>query len=316
MEMDPLVPEATEELILSALTEDQKATLVETLNLDFALELPRVGRHRCNVFRQRLGWDAVFRIVPDSLPTFENLGLPPSVKTLTEYQQGLVLVTGPARSGKTSTLAAMVDMVNRTRNDHIITVEDPIEYVHPPVACQVTQREIGMHSKAFSTALRAALREDPDIIMVGELRDLETISTSITAAETGHLVFGTLHTGNAARTVSRILDVYPSLQREQITVMLSESLRGVISQLLLPRADQNGLALALEVLIVTPGVSTVIKEGKLVQLTSLMQSGKKIGMQAMDDSIMDLLKANIITGAIAYRYAENKAPFEMYKNNN
>src|SRR5690606_33350887 len=234
-------------------------------------------------------------------------------RTLTEYHQGMVLVTGPARSGKTTTIAAMVDLVNRSREEHIITIEDPIEYVHQRQRCQVTQREVGIHTKSFAASLRAALREDPDIIVVGELRDLETISIAISAAETGHLVFGSLHTGSAARTISRILDVFPPNQQDQISTMISESLRGIISQRLLPRADGQGLAMAMEILVVTSGVSTLIRDKKTHQIISAMQSGRKIGMQTMDDALLEMAKRGVITGQEAYRQAENKAAFEQYR---
>jgi twitching motility protein PilT len=313
LEIDPLTAERAEELIFALLTPDQQEVLKERLNLDFALELPDVGRHRCNIFRQRLGWDGVYRIVSRDLPTLEQLGMPEAVRRLPDYHQGMVLVTGPSRSGKTTTLAAMVHEVNRTRDDHIITIEDPIEFVHTPTKCQVTQREVGRHTTSFAASLRAALREDPDIIMIGELRDHETISIAISAAETGHLVFGSLHTGSAGRTVNRILDVYPAAQRAQIATMISESIRGILSQMLLPRADGQGLVLALEVLIVTSGVSSLIRDAKIHQLTSAMQGGRKVGMQLMDDALMTLLKANLITGAVAYGAADNKPAFEQFK---
>jgi twitching motility protein PilT len=314
--MDPLTPEQSEKLNFQLLTQQQREMLVHLLNLDFALEIPGIGRHRCNAFRQRLGWDGVYRIVSNEIPTLEQLGMPEAVRRLPDYQQGMVLVTGPARSGKTTTLAAMVHEVNRNRDDHIITVEDPIEFVHQPLKCQVTQREVGAHTDSFGASLRAALREDPDIIMIGELRDIETISIAISAAETGHLVFGSLHTGSAGRTVNRILDVYPAAQRAQVATMISESIRGILSQLLLPRADGQGLAMCLEVLIVTSGVSSLVRDAKIHQLTSAMQAGRKVGMQVMDDSLMSLLKANIITGAVAYAAADNKPAFEAVKDQN
>jgi twitching motility protein PilT len=314
MEMEAVTAEQAEILNFSLMTPEQREEIVKSLNLDFAVEIPGVGRHRCNVFHQRLGWDGVYRIVASRIPTFEELGLPPVCKTLTEYQQGMVLVTGPARSGKTTTVAAMVDLVNRSREDHIITIEDPIEYVHRRQRCQVTQREVGSHTRSFATSLRAALREDPDIILIGELRDHETISISISAAETGHLVFGSLHTGSAARTVTRILDAFPFNQQDQIAIMISESMRGIISQRLLPRADKQGLVLAMEILVVTSGVSTLIRDRKSHQLVSAMQSGRKIGMQTMDDGLMDLAKRGLITGQEAYFQAENKPTFESIKN--
>lgn len=313
MEMDPLTPEKAEELNFSGLSESQKAQAHEFQQLDFPLEVEGVGRHRCNLFKQRLGWDGSYRVIRNSVPTFEELGLPQTLRVFTEYNQGLVMVTGPGGSGKTTTVAAMLDLVNSSRKDHIITVEDPVEYVIPPKNCQVTQREVGRHTESFGKALRAALREDPDIIFIGELRDLETTSISISAAETGHLVFGTLHTGSAVRTVSRIVDVYPLEQQVQVRTMVAESLRGVISQQLIPRKDKKGRALALEVLVNTSGVSTQLKEGKTHMVTSLIQSGKKLGMMLMDESVMNLFNAGLINGQEAYRVANNKAPFEAHK---
>ncbi|MCB2155724.1 PilT/PilU family type 4a pilus ATPase [bacterium] len=314
MEMDPLTPEKSKELNFSLLSEEQRQKAEKDLSLDYALDIPRVGRHRCNVYNQRLGWDGAYRIIPHKIPTFEELGLPPPLKMLTEYPQGLVLVTGPASSGKTTSIAAMLDLVNQNRDEHIITIEDPIEFVHSSKNCHVTQRQVGSHSESFGSALRASLREDPDILLVGEMRDLETISIAITAAETGHLVFGTLHTGSAPRTVSRILDVFPSNQQAQIAVMVSESLRGVVSQQLIPRRDAQGLVLAMEILLVTSAVSALIRDLKFHQLLSVMQSGRRLGMQTMDDSLMELLKRGYITGFEAYRRSDNKAAFEQYRN--
>jgi twitching motility protein PilT len=313
LEMPPLSAEFAEQLNFQLLNEEQREILCEKLNLDYALQLDGLGRHRCNVFHQRLGWNGVYRIIPNDLPTIEGLGLPQVCKDLTDHHQGMVLVTGPKGSGKSTTVAAMINFVNKHRDDHVITVEDPIEYVHKPIKCQMTMRQMGTHSANFGMALRAALREDPDIILVGELRNHETISIALSAAETGHLVFGTLHTGNAARTVSRILDVYPIKQREQITTMISESMRGIISQQLIPKKDKSGLALALEILIITQGVSSIIKEGKFFQLVSLMQSGKKVGMCTMDDSIAALFRDGVISGREAYTRAENKQLYEAAK---
>ncbi|MEQ8819087.1 MAG: PilT/PilU family type 4a pilus ATPase [Sumerlaeia bacterium] len=314
MEMEPLTPEQSYKLNFQLLGEEQREVLAKDMTLDFALELPGTGRHRCNVFKQRLGWDGSYRIISNDIPTLDQLGMPEVLKTLTEYQQGMVMVTGPGRSGKTTTVAAMIDYVNRTREDHVITVEDPIEYVHPSLGCQVTQREIGPHSESFGMALRAALREDPDIIFVGELRDLETISIAITAAETGHLVFGTLHTSSAGRTINRLLDVYPPSQQQQIRTMVSESLRGVICQKLLPRKGATDQVLCLEVLVVNSAVAQLIRDKKLHQLASAMQAGKRLGMISMDDSLMILYQQGFVTGAEAYRHSENKSAFEPYRN--
>lgn len=313
MDAPTLTAEQSEKLNFSALSDEQRAIAREKLQIDFAWEVPSIGRHRCNVFRQRLGWEGAYRIIRSEVPTMEDLNLPPILRTLTTYYQGLVLVTGPAGSGKTTTVAAMLDYINRTRDDHIITVEDPIEYVFRPQRCQVTQREVGRHTGSFASALRAALRQDPDVIFVGELRDLETTAIAISAAETGHLVFGTLHTSSAARTIGRILEVYPTAQRQQISTMVAESLRGIISQQLISRRDRRIPALAMEVLLFTSGVAQQVKDGRTHQLVSLMQSGKRIGMRTMDDSLMELVKAGSITGYEAYLRADNKAPFELFK---
>lgn len=313
LETDALTSEGAEELVFSCLTPEQVVTARENQQLDFALEIPKVGRHRCNLFKQRLGWDGAFRIIRANVPTLEELGLPPILKVLTEYNQGMVLVTGSSGAGKSTTAAALVDLVNSTRRDHIITVEDPVEFVMQAKLCQMTQREVGRHTESFAKALRAALREDPDIIMIGELRDFETVSIAISAAETGHLVFGTLPTSSAARTVARLVDFYPIAQQSQVSTMVAESLRGVITQNLVPRKDGTGQALALEILMVTPGVSQQIKEGKTQMITSLIQSGKRYGMMLMDDSLMKLYKDGIITGRDAYKRANNKIGFEPFK---
>lgn len=313
LDAPPLAPERSEELNLSGLNVAQQQRLLEKYQLDFALEIPGVGRHRCNVFRQRLGWDGAYRIIPTRVPSADELGLPDAVKAMTAHNRGLVVVTGPSGSGKTTTVAAMIDLVNKTRDDHVITVEDPVEYVIPSAHCQITQREVGGHTESFGTALRAALREDPDIIFVGEMRDFETVSIAISAAETGHLVFGTLHTGSAARTVARILDVYPLSQREQVCIMVSESMKGVVAQQLLPRKDGAGQVLALEILVVTAGIGAQIREGKTFQIPSLIQTGKRVGMKLMDESIKELLDKGLVTGRDAYLRAENKALFEATK---
>ncbi len=313
MERDPLTPEKCKRLVYSALSPEQQEIARRKLQLDFSLDIPNSGRYRCNIFRQRLGWDGAFRIVSDHVPSLQELGLPDSLRVLTEYNQGLVLISGSGGAGKTTTVAAMLDLVNRHRSDHIITVEDPVEYVLRPRKCQITQREVGLHTESFANALRAALREDPDIIMVGEMRDLETTSIAISAAETGHLVFGTLHTSTASRTVSRIVDIYPTSQRVQVLTMVAESLRGVICQQLVPRKDGHGRVLAREVLINTSGIAAQIKEGKTHLITSLIQGGKKLGMILMDESLMELCRQDIISGREAYHRAVNKEPFEPLK---
>src|SRR3982751_6283674 len=254
--------------------------------------------------RQRLGTDLVFRIINTRVQTMDELRLPEHLKLLTRYQNGLILVTGSVGSGKSTTLAALVDQINVERREHIITLEDPIEYVFEPKGCHITQREVHTHTASFAAALRGALREDPDVIMVGEMRDLETISLAITASETGHLVLGTLHTSNASRTLDRLLDVFPVDQQDQIRVMVSESLRGVISQQLVPRIDGRGRVLALEILTNTPAVASLIRDAKTYMLPGVMQTGKKLGMKLMDDSLMELYDAQLISQEEAYSRSE------------
>ncbi|MDD5349923.1 MAG: PilT/PilU family type 4a pilus ATPase [Chthoniobacteraceae bacterium] len=295
----------TERLAMGFLSDLQKRHLAERGDADFAYS-NSFGRFRTSVVRHRLGYDMTFRIINTQLRTMEEIGLPDSLKLLTQYHNGLVLVTGSVGCGKSTTLAALVDEINRNRHDHIITLEDPIEYVIPSKGCQVTQREVHTHTKSFAAALRGSLREDPDVIMVGEMRDLETIQLAITAAETGHLVLGTLHTGNAARTLDRVLDVFPTDQREQIRVMVSESLRGVVSQQLVPRMDGHGRSLALEILVNTPAVAATIRDGKTFMLPGIMQTGRKLGMQLMDDSLMALYDKGFISQEEAYTRAEQK----------
>jgi len=296
----------TERLAMGFLNDDQKKLLADRGDVDFAYATA-FGRFRASVVRHRLGIDLVFRIISGNLRSMDELGLPESLKLLTQYHNGLVLVTGSVGSGKSTTLAALVDEVNKSRHDHIITLEDPIEYIIESKSCHVTQREVHTHTASFGAALRGALREDPDVIMVGEMRDLETISLAITASETGHLVLGTLHTGNASRTLDRVLDVFPVDQREQIRVMVSESLRGIVSQQLIPRKDGRGRALALEILTNTPAVGNLIREARTFMLPGVMQTGKKQGMKMMDDSLMELYDADIISAEECYARAEQKA---------
>lgn len=305
----PDAPRLTSEQTLSLaegfLSNLHKTQLNERGDADFAYA-NSFGRYRTSVVRQRLGVDLVFRIINTKVRTMDELGLPEHLKLLTRYQNGLILVTGSVGSGKSTTLAALVDQVNMERHEHIITLEDPIEYVLEAKGCHITQREVQTHTRSFAAALRGALREDPDVIMVGEMRDLETISLAITAAETGHLVLGTLHTGNASRTLDRLLDVFPPDQQEQIRIMVSESLRGVISQQLIPRVDGKGRVLALEILTNTPAVANVIREARTYMLPGIIQTGKKQSMQLMDDALVDLCTRGLITAEEAYARAEQK----------
>ena len=302
-----LTSDETAALAEAFLTGPQKTRLNERGDADFAYA-NSFGRFRTSVVRQRLGIDLVFRIINTQVRTMDELGLPESLKLLTRYQNGLILVTGSVGSGKSTTLAALVEQVNLERREHIITLEDPIEYIFESKSCHITQREVHTHTRSFGAALRGALREDPDVIMVGEMRDLETISLAITAAETGHLVLGTLHTGNASRTLDRLLDVFPVDQQEQIRIMVSESLRGIISQQLVPRADGTCRVLALETLTNTPAVANVIREAKTYMLPGIIQTGKKQGMQLMDDALETLRAQGIIADDEANARSEQKRP--------
>ncbi len=295
----------TERLAMGFLNEEQKKQLRERGDVDFAYA-NAFGRFRTSVVRQRIGYELVFRIISSQLRSMDDLGLPETLRLLTQFHNGLVLVTGPVGSGKSTTLAALVDEINRHRRDHIITLEDPIEYIIPSKNCHVTQREVHTHTRSFGAALRGALREDPDVIMVGEMRDLETISLAITASETGHLVLGTLHTSNAARTLDRVLDVFPTDQRDQIRIMVSESLRGIVSQQLIPRKDGQGRVMAMEILVNTPAVANLIREGRTFMLPGVIQTGKKLGMKMMDDSIAELYLAGLISAEEAVYRAEVK----------
>ena len=300
-----LKAEQTKKLADSFLTDAQRTLIDERGDADFAYANAK-GRYRASVARQRLGTDIVFRIINTRVRTMDELGLPQHLKLLTRYHNGLILVTGSVGSGKSTTLAALVEQVNLERREHIITLEDPIEYVFEQKGCHITQREVHTHTASFGVALRGALREDPDVIMVGEMRDLETISLAITASETGHLVLGTLHTGTAARTLDRILDVFPVDQQEQIRIMISESLRGVISQQLIPRADGTGRVLAIETLTNTPAVSNMIREARTFMLPGIIQTGRKQGMQLMDDALIELHSKGLITAEEALARADQK----------
>jgi twitching motility protein PilT len=283
-----------------------------THDLDFAYEIRGVARFRGNFFRQHRGPGAVFRIIPSKIPSAEEINLPDVIRRFTDLNKGLVLVTGPTGSGKSTTLAAMIDLINQTRPEHILTIEDPIEFVHLNKKALVNQREVGPHTESFASALKAALREDPDVILVGEMRDRETIALALTAAETGHLVFGTLHTNSAHKTVDRIIDTFPGDLQHQVRAMLSESLRGVVAQQLLRKKDGKGRVAAHEIMVGTAAVSNLIREGKTYQIPSIIQTGKKDGMVQMDQSILAHLMAGLIDGKEAYAKALDKALFQQY----
>jgi twitching motility protein PilT len=296
-------------LIHPIMPEKNRAEFRDRHDTDFAYELVGLARFRANVFMDRKGCGAVFRVIPSQILTAEQLGLSPHILNLCRLNKGLVLVTGPTGSGKSTTLCAMVDYMNRTRHDHIITIEDPIEFVHENKSCLINQREVHTHTDGFKQALRAALREDPDIILVGEMRDLETVAIAIETAETGHLVFGTLHTTTAASTVDRVIDQFPSDRQAQIRVMLSESLRGVISQTLCKKIG-GGRAAALEVLIVTPAIGNLIRDAKTFQIPSMMQVGKATGMATLNDALLELVTKKLVAPEEAYLKAVDKPGFE------
>src|SRR5277367_2541636 len=304
--------------MLYEIAPDYKIKLFEeTGDVDFGYEIPNISRFRVNFFNQKNGVSAVFRQIPSRVLSFEDFEklespLPPVFKKFAMLHRGLVVVTGPTGSGKSTTLAAIVDYANRNRKDHIITVEDPIEFVHESKGCLVNHREVGVHTKSFASALRGALREDPDIILVGELRDLETIELALTAAATGHLVFGTLHTSSAPKTIDRVIDVFPTTQQNQVRATLSESLKGVVAQNLFKRVDKAGRVAALEVLVVDTPIANLIREGKTHQIPGMMQVGKKKGNQPLDDGIMEHLRAAVISPEEAYDKAQDKKKFRVF----
>ena len=299
-------------ILFEILSEKQKTQFEETKDLDFAYEVPELARFRGNMMMQYRGIAAVFRIIPATILSADELGLPEGVRRMTNFKKGLVLITGPTGSGKSTTLAGMIDLINSTRKEHILTFEDPLEFIHQNKMSLMNQRQIGEHTESFASALKAALREDPDVILVGEMRDLITIQLAMSAAETGHLVFGTLHTSTAAKTVDRIIDVFPTDQQEQVRAMLSESLKGVVCQQLLKTADGKGRVAALEIMIGTPAIGNLIREGKTFQIPSIMQTAKKDGMQLMDQHLLDLLKTKKVNPEEAYRCAIDKKQFEQY----
>ena len=306
---EKLTPEDTAEMVFSIMKDDQKKVFKEKREYDFSFGLKGLARFRINVFYQRGSIAAAFRRIPFEIPALDSLGIPKIAHDIIEHERGLVLVTGPTGHGKSTTLAAMIDEINMKKSKHIITIEDPIEYLFQHKRSVIVQRELGSDTLSFPNALRASLREDPDVILVGEMRDYETMSTAITAAETGHLVFATLHTNSAAQSIDRIVDVFPPHQQAQVKAQLAAVLLATFSQQLIPRADNNGLALATEVLIATPAVSNLIREGKTFQIPSLIQTGAKIGMQTMEQSLKILVNKGMITYEQGIKYAFNKDNF-------
>jgi twitching motility protein PilT len=302
-EFPKLDPSMTREIVYSILSNDQRQRLETDWQIDFAYSIPGLARFRVNAYYQRASIGAAFRLIPAELKTVDQLGLPPVVHELARRPRGFVLVTGPTGSGKSTSLAAMIDEINETRDEHIMTIEDPIEFLHAHKRCLVNQRELGNDAQSFALALKAALRQDPDVILVGEMRDIETISTALTAAETGHLVFATLHTQDTAQTVDRIIDAFPGGQQDQIRVQLSVALQGIVTQQLLPTADGAGRVCACEVLVPTPAVRNLIREGKTHQIPSVLQTGASAGMQTMDSALATLVRS----GKISQRLAESRS---------
>jgi twitching motility protein PilT len=304
-----LTPQHTREIIYSILTNDQRKKLENEWQIDFAYSIPGQGRFRVNAYFQRASLGAAFRLIPNEMPALDELGLPPVLREFTNKPRGFVLVTGPTGSGKSTTLAAMLDVINKERHEHIMTIEDPIEFLHRHQNCIVNQRELGSDAQSFALGLKAALRQDPDVILVGEMRDLETIATALTAAETGHLVFATLHTQDTAQTVDRIVDVFPPAQQHQVRVQLSVSLQGIVTQQLLPTADGQSRVCATEILVPTPAIRNLIREGKTHQIYSALQTGGAHGMQTMDAALADLVRRHKITRELAE--ARSSSPEEL-----
>jgi twitching motility protein PilT len=308
----PLTNDELQSMVYEIAPEMKIKVFEETGDVDFGYEIPGVARYRANFLNQKYGIAAVFRLIPSKVLTCDDLGLPPVLKRFPLLKKGLVLVTGPTGSGKSTTLAAMIDYANLHRQDHIITVEDPIEFVHKSQQCLVNHREVGVHTKSFAAALRGALREDPDVILVGEMRDLETIELALTAAATGHLVFGTLHTSSAAKTVDRVIDVFPTSQQNQVRATLAESLKGVVAQNLFRRIDKPGRVAALEILVFDSAIANLVREGKTHQIPGMIQVGKKKGNQPLDDAIMDHLRSLRISPEEAYEKANDKKKFRPF----
>lgn len=306
-----LIQETMEELLFEIIDPQQKARFQKTHDLDFAYGLEGVARFRCNFLLHKMGIGAVFRIIPEKIKTISELNLPKALERFAHIPSGLVLVTGPTGSGKSTTLAAIIDLINATYNRHILTIEDPIEFVHPNKKCLITQREIGQDTRSFANALRAAGREDADVVLVGEMRDLETIALAITLAEMGQLVFGTLHTNSAAKTIDRVTDVFPPEQQPQVRMMLADSLKGIVSQQLVRTKDGKNRAAVLEILFGSTALSNIVREGKTQQIVSILQGGKTEGMQSLDVALMELINKGIITPDEAHRKAQDKKAFEQ-----
>lgn len=311
-EHDVLTEQSLGDYLFEICDQQQRQRYIESMDFDFAYGIEDKARYRCNYFFQRTGYAAVMRLIPTDIMTLEDLKLPKVLMRLTELRSGLVLVTGPTGSGKSTTLAAMIDHINRNLRKQIVTIEDPVEFVHQNKMSFITHREVGAHTDSFAAALRATTRQDADVVLVGEMRDLETISLAISAASMGMLVYGTLHTNNAAKTIDRIIDVFPSDQQAQVRTLLAESVRGIVAQQLLRRKEGRGRVAANEILLGSNAVSNIIREGKIEKITSVLQSGKREGMQSMDDALEDLLKQNVIEGEDAYFKATEKHRFEQY----
>ena len=307
--LPPMNHNMVHDMVYDIMNDGQRKVYEESLEVDFSFEVPTLARFRVNAFNQNRGSGAVFRTIPSKVLTLEELNAPKIFKEISDQPRGIVLVTGPTGSGKSTTLAAMVDYVNETQFGHILTVEDPIEFVHQSKKCVINQREVGPHTQSFSNALRSALREDPDVILVGEMRDLETIRLALTAAETGHLVFGTLHTSSAAKTIDRIVDVFPAAEKEMVRSMLSESIRAVIAQTLLKTKDGNARVAAHEIMIGTPAIRNLIRENKIAQMYSSIQTGQNVGMQTLDQCLQDLVRRNVVSVGEARSRAANKDMF-------
>src|SRR5258706_4044814 len=307
LQLPPMTVSETKQLVYSVLTDAQKKRFEESMELDFSFGIRGLARFRCNVFQQRGAVGAVYRLIPEKIRTFGELGLPPVLANLADRPRGLVLITGPTGSGKSTTLAAMLDKINSERHEHILTIEDPIEYIHQHKNCLVNQREVHSDTNSFGNALRAALREDPDIVLIGEMRDLETVESALKIAETGHLTFGTLHTNSAAQTINRIIDIFPANQQSQIRTQLSLVLEGIVRQALLPRADGNGRVCSLKIMVPTPAVRNLIRDDKIHQIYGSMQAGQeKLGMQTANQSLASLYMKRLITLETALTTSSNK----------